>query len=286
MEFLLSLLLLYLKVVAVLVALTFLLCIYELVNNQGPAWFREKTGHGPILGMLRSMVIAFCSQCLVGLLYVSGFIRGLWRPKSPKSDEFPAVVLVHGLYHNASAWLFFRLLLRRAGFHNVYCLSYSSWNTDFSKIFRKLEDQVREVVIQHPDQGVVLVGHSLGGLLTRHYMATGRDRDLVRAAITLGAPHKGSRLAAFGIGRLARSLLVGSDLIRSIEASDTTPPCPCLSLYSPVDEFVLPMQALRLELRGWEERECLPVSHLGLLFHPAVARESIEYLRGATLASS
>jgi triacylglycerol lipase len=286
MELLLWLLLLYFKVVAVLVALTFLLYMYELVNNQGPAWLGEKMRGAPLLGLLRCMVIAFCSQCLVGLAYATGFVRKWWRPRSPRNDGLPAVVLVHGLYHNASAWLVFRRLLRRAGFLNIHGITYNSWNTDFHKVFNELEDFVREVVIQHPDQGVVLMGHSLGGLLTRHYMAVGKDRDLVRAAITLGAPHKGSRLAAFGLGRLARSLLAGSDLIRSIEASDTTPPSPCLSLYSPVDEFVLPQQTLRLELEGWEERECLPVSHVGLLFHPAVARECIEYLRRTTEASA
>ncbi len=286
MTLLLSLLILYAKIVAVLVALTFLLYIYELVNNQGLPWLRQRTNDSLLLTVPRCMVIAFCSQFLVGLAYVSGYVRSLWRPRSPRNDDRPAVVLVHGLYHNASAWLLFRRLLRRAGFKNIYGLTYDCWKSDFQKAFKELEQFVREVIIQHPDQGVVLMGHSLGGLLTRHYMSVGKDRDLVRAAVTLGAPHKGSRLAAFGIGRMARGLIPNQGLIQSIEAADVRPPCPCLSVYSPVDEFVLPQQSLRLDLAGWEERETLPMSHVGMLFHPAVARECIEFLRRTTQASS
>ncbi len=278
MEFLLSLLLLYVKVLAILVAILFLFFIYELNNNQGFGWLRSISSTPPLLTVLRCMIIALCGQCLIGLFYVSGFFPSFWRPRSPRKSSKPAVVLIHGLYHNASAWMLFRRRLRNAGYRNIYGLSYSSWNTTFQDIFPKVEEFVREVAMLHPDEGVVLIGHSLGGLLTRHYVSVGKHRAMLRAAVTLAAPHKGSKLSALGIGGLARSLQYQGELVRFIEASDAPAPCPCLSLRSSVDEFVLPLQSLRLELQGWEERETVPVSHAGMLFHPKPARRTVEFL--------
>ncbi len=42
------------------------------------------------------------------------------------------------------------------------------------------------------DAGIILIGHSRGGLIARRFLA---DCDSVRAVITIGAPHKGSTVA-------------------------------------------------------------------------------------------
>jgi pimeloyl-ACP methyl ester carboxylesterase len=56
--------------------------------------------------------------------------------------------------------------------------------------------ELRDVVALHRklcDSGIILIGHSRGGLVARAYV---RDTDMpVRALITLAAPHRGSNLA-------------------------------------------------------------------------------------------
>ncbi|HXX58039.1 MAG TPA: alpha/beta fold hydrolase [Thermodesulfovibrionales bacterium] len=56
--------------------------------------------------------------------------------------------------------------------------------------------ELRRVTTLYRDfckSGIILIGHSRGGLIARAYLASGDDR--VRSLLTLATPHKGSRMA-------------------------------------------------------------------------------------------
>ncbi|MHB1225046.1 MAG: alpha/beta fold hydrolase [Gemmatimonadaceae bacterium] len=56
----------------------------------------------------------------------------------------------------------------------------------------------RELAARHLDDGAILIGHSMGGLVARAIFALRKDAgrpDPIQAAITLGTPHEGSPLA-------------------------------------------------------------------------------------------
>lgn len=279
MSFLSGLVVLYLKLAAVVVALIHLLFVYEVRNTIGMARWRQVCGQHPLWVLCKGLVQGYVAQLFVTATYVLGWIPRLWYPPCPPMPGGPAVLLVHGLYHNASAWTLFKWRLKRAGFKNVYAFSYSSWDTEFHAVANSLEKRINQVLSDCPEQRLLLVGHSLGGLLIRHYMGSGVRRDEIMAAVTLGAPHRGSRLAALGLGRLSRSLLYQGDLVTRLEQEDAAPLSPCLSLHSPADEFVTPGDALRIALPGWEERMTPPISHVFMLYHPWVMRETVRYFR-------
>lgn len=264
---------------ALITGVVHLLFLYETINSNGLEWFREQTDKSPLLLFLKGLAQAFWAQLIVGVTYILACVPRMWFPVKPCTPHPPPILLVHGLYHNASAWLIFRRRLKKAGFSNVYAFSYSSWGTDFIYAAAMLEKRVNKVLRQCPEQGLLLVGHSLGGLLVRHYMNIGNRRKEVVGAVTLGAPHHGSKLAALGLGRLARSLLYRGALIKRIEAEDVPPDVPCLSLFSTMDEFVTPPQALRIALPGWQERHLPPMGHVSMLFNPQAARETVCFFR-------
>lgn len=280
MSLLYALFILLVKVTAVLTAVLFLLYVYELKNSHGLGWLQRQTGEPPLWSLLKSALMAWGSQVMVATTYVLGYVPWLWeRPRLlPSGDTAgPTVLLVHGLYHNPSAWLLLRRRLRRAGFTDIRTFAYSSWDAEFFSIARSLEARIAE--LSTSGKGLVLVGHSLGGLLVRHVMSSDAVQGQVLGAVTLGAPHGGSKLAALGIGRLARSLVRGGELVQRIRSLDRRPPVPCVSYYSPVDEFVTPPDGLRLALQGWEERQTPAMSHVAMLYHPWVADALIGLLR-------
>ncbi len=279
MSLLLDLLIIYIKVALLLTGMTHLLLLYELKNSIGLEHWRRVCGQHPLLLMARGLFMGFFSQLMVLITYPLGWIPRLWYPPCPPVAGAPAVLLVHGLYHNASAWTLFKLRLKRAGFKNVYAFSYSSWNTQFHSVAQSLEKRVNQVLSDCPEQRLLLVGHSLGGLLIRHYMGSGSRRDEIMGAVTLGAPHQGSKLAALGLGRLSRTLLYRGPLIQRLEAEDAPPLSRCLSLHSPTDEFVTPLEGLRINLEGWEERQTPALSHVAMLYHPWVTRETVRYCK-------
>ena len=95
---------------------------------------------------LRSMVVsgflsALASLIVLGITYPFGFVEKLWKVRDLSPSQ-PVIVLVHGLYHNAAAWLLFRYRLRKAGFKNIFVMNYTSFNTSFEAVLGKLHSFV------------------------------------------------------------------------------------------------------------------------------------------------
>ncbi len=98
------------------------------------------------------------------------------------ADNLPPVLLVHGLYHNPSGWMFLRGHLHKAGFRKVHTLKYSTWKTDISAITGKLDAAITELESRYPGEKPLLVGHSLGGLLIRNWLAAKKNQTRARGA--------------------------------------------------------------------------------------------------------
>lgn len=263
---------------------THMFFLYESKNTGEFKLLRNRLRDKLPMTVLKSMAMAVGSQLVVYFLYLLGFFPNVFflqpgRGKTPPRPDTPALVLVHGLYHNCSAWFVFKWRLRRAGFRNVYAFNFSSFHTDFFEIRRNLESYVQDVARAHGPGKVFVVGHSLGGLLCRSLLATPGGRQCVAGATTWGAPHCGSKLAAVAVGQLGRSLEYQGPLIKTIEAEDRRPDCPCLNLYSPVDDFVLPAAGLLIRTPGWREVATEDMSHIAMLFHPAPADATIDFLK-------
>ena len=236
--------------------------------------FRGKTGRA----LTRLIFSSAGSLILVIAFSPFAFWRKLWKASPDPACTLPPVILVHGLYHNASAWVLYRWWLRRAGFRNVYAFSYNSWTSSFHDLLERLDLEVAKVTELPEGRRVMLVGHSLGGLLSRAYVECAGNTGRIQAVAALGAPHQGSKLAALGLGSLAQSLIYRGPLISRLEEEARKTDVPCLSISSPVDNMVLPNNALRPPHAGWEYRESAPVSHVGMLYHRPTAIIVVDYL--------
>lgn len=213
-----------------------------------------------LLGLVSSMLCELAVLLLVPL--------GLIFPARPGPGT--PVIFVHGLYHNPAAWFWFRILLGRAGYRNFHALGYNSFTRPFESAVDSLAEFMEKVLRDNPDRKVVLVGHSLGGLVCRMAASRPEFAGRVGALVALGSPHGGSVLATFGLGPMARGLMPGRAVIRAVEQCRDTD-APKLSVYSLVDDYVLPVSRLRVGRDDWEEQVCSPVSHVPMLFSQDVA---------------
>lgn len=229
--------------------------------------------------LARGVVSSFISQNLVILFFPLRFWRRLWQPKPDPACPRPPVILIHGLYHNVSAWILYQWLLKRKGFRNTYTFGYSSASKNVDEVLQKLDQQINKLAKQFPNQRVILVGHSLGGLLARVCIQDSKNATKVAAVVTLGSPHQGTKLAALGVGKLARSLIYHGQLFRELEQNTAPPEIPRLAIYSPIDNMVLPNESLRIDQPGWSHLESYPVSHVAMLYHRPLAKLVIEYLQ-------
>jgi pimeloyl-ACP methyl ester carboxylesterase len=206
-------------------------------------------------------------------------------------DVRESVVLVNGLWLGDPALALLARRLRRAGF-DAYPFSYPSVRRDL----RANAAQLHAFLARVPGATVHLVGYSLGGLVIRALFHHHPEQRPGRVVL-LGSPQQGSQAAqALARSRLGRRLIgrsladlnAGAPLAWDWPGRDIGVLAGSLSLGlgrfvasldGPNDGTVRVAESAPPAAR---DRLVLRVSHAGLLFMPAVARQVAAFLRRGT----
>ncbi len=161
------------------------------------------------------------------------------RYLDPEAASTP-IILLHGWFHNRSAFLVMRRALKRYGFRSVDTMNYNVIGHDVQELAHQLADHVDEVLERAGASHVHLIGHSLGGLVARYYIQKLGGHAKVHTCITLGTPHRGTHAAWIGRGKTMRQLRPNSILIRQLSRSARAMPVRFVAFYSNLDSLVLP----------------------------------------------
>ena len=178
----------------------------------------------------------------------------------------PPVLLIHGYGCSRAAWWWLRPRLEAAGW-TVATLNLEPVYASIDDYIEQLARRIDAVLGETGAEKLILVGHSMGGLVARAYLQRfGGAR--VAGLVTLGTPHQGSRLAVLGVGENARQMRPGSPWLQHV----ARPPVVVETtvIYSPHDNFVMPQTCLQLP--GTESRVVGGVGHLAMLYSPRVAQ--------------
>ena len=234
-------------------------------------------------------VRVFCRECVYAVFHVACYIiafvgavawpnRREYDPARLKRDA-PVVVLIHGLLGKKIHFCLMKLRFRLKGTANVVIFGYrASGNDTVADYSAQLRDFILRIKGETGISRVVLVGHSLGGLIAHDYACKhGKDGD-VKALVTLGAPFRGSRITALAITGSARRLHPSNPMFGDIISSSVN--APFLSVYSVYDQLVLPYTNSEHPLAD-RNREIALCGHTGLLYHGKVFRIVHEWISGA-----
>jgi pimeloyl-ACP methyl ester carboxylesterase len=199
----------------------------------------------------------------------------------PLAARIP-VVLVHGLVDNRSIFAVMRRSLRRRGFAHVHSWNYSPLSSDIARCAADLGAHLEQVCEQTGHERVHVVGHSLGGLISRyHVQRQGGDRR-IESLVTLGTPHEGSVLAHVLPTPLIRQLRPGSPVLH--ELAQPAPACRTrvTAIYSDLDQVVVPTASGRCDHPDLAARNVLfrGVGHMSLPIHRGVVDEVAATLAG------
>jgi pimeloyl-ACP methyl ester carboxylesterase len=256
-------------------ALSYTIFYYELANKPHP-FFTAACPRRAWACLLSGVCSCLGSLLLIILTYPLGWFAHRHLRATPATGE-PVVVCLHGIYHNPAAFLAIRPALMRAGFRHILVPGYGSLSGDFEAVTARLLAVLRREI--PPQAPLILVGHSLGGLFARRLMAEPDMAGRVRAAVTLGSPHHGSKLTALSIGRLGRSFMPSGPLPALLARLPDPPGAALLALVSPVDNMVIPLSGLEIPRPAWRTETTRPVSHETMLYHPAVIARAVAFVR-------
>lgn len=211
------------------------------------------------------------------------------------------VILIHGLHHAPFIMRPLAKRLQAAGFE-IHRYGYRSMRDGIRTNSARLNNWLEEN--HHPNQPIDLVGHSLGGLIIRDFVAHYPQWQIGRC-VTLGTPHNGSISADY----IWRSLpaIVGKSYEQALDG--TVAPLPkgielgviagnkAQGLGQPIlsyhnrklrktgntlnhDSFAHDgtVYVSETELASATDHIVLPVTHTGMLMNKDVARQVFEFL--------
>ena len=118
------------------------------------------------------------------------FYRALMPDPPPAPAKLP-ILLLHGVGCNAGVWSGFRRHLEQRGIGPVYALSYGPPLASIEHFADQVAARIGDIEAATGASQVVLVGHSMGGLVARAYLRQYGGAK-VRRLITIGTPHHGS----------------------------------------------------------------------------------------------
>ncbi len=191
-------------------------------------------------------------------------LEALWMPADRLDRGGRVVLLVHGYGCSRGVFWLLRRRLEAAGC-TVASVSLFPPFISLGRMVPQLGERIEAVCRESGARRLTLVGHSMGGLVCRSYLAR-HGNDKVQALITLATPNAGSELARYGIGQNAREMEPDSLWLRDMQGEKTG--VPTIALRNPADNYVMPQD--NQQLPGAHNADLPPVGHLAMLYHPAV----------------
>jgi triacylglycerol lipase len=158
------------------------------------------------------------------------------------------ILLVHGFIENHAIFTVMERALRRRGFQMLTAYDYGLLTHSIPRAAIKLGKTIERLVTQSGYERIHVIGHSLGGLITRYYVQRLGGDSCVHTLVTLGTPHHGTHLArAAPLLPLARQLTPSSPIIQ--ELAEPAPGCRTrfIAFHSDIDPVIVPSGNARLE---------------------------------------
>lgn len=218
------------------------------------------------------MIAGEYAAFLLIFVFILPFER-LWMARDRLRPCSRPLLLVHGYSCSRGVWWLLRRRLEAAG-HIVATVSLAPPYTNIGKLVPELGQRIEAVCKATGADRVILVAHSMGGLVCRSYLAR-HGSDRVERLITISSPHSGSELARIGIGKNAREMEPGSRWLKDLGQSGL--PVPAVAIRTPHDNFVMPQDNQRLP--GASDVELAGIGHLAVLFARRTASELIAACR-------
>ncbi|MFQ5508814.1 MAG: alpha/beta fold hydrolase [Leptospirillia bacterium] len=261
-----------------------LLFLFRWYEVTGEADFAADTAPGAVLARLVRFVPTWLFECVsaavvygvwLGEAPARFVLRGRAAARIPPPASGRPVILIHGFFMTPWSLGHVWWRLRQAGFNHLYFLDYFPMLGGLDGFAGQLDELVERVA--GTDGQVDLVAHSQGGLIAARYVGAHPGR--VARLVTIGTPFHGTRLWAMSVGDSLPQMRPGSEFLRETVGHPAFPGSTRVtSIYSTLDQIVLPAVSSRLETNGVENVALDGLGHTALLLSSDVAAQVVKAL--------
>ncbi|HEV2523761.1 MAG TPA: alpha/beta fold hydrolase [Gammaproteobacteria bacterium] len=234
------------------------------------------------LNLIKSFFIEFCCILVNILLYPIRFISKKQKQiSSLHSSSAIPILFVHGYLHNQMAWFWFiRHLQKKPAIGALYTINLFPFFASSRELAEQLKEKINHIQRETGSYQVILIGHSMGGIICSYFCEYLAKFRQVAMVITLGSPFKGTRVAAFGFGKNAKEMCPASLFLTELRARIKLSRVPYYSIASKIDNVIIPWQSA-LSSDESETKTQLIVEdhgHLRLLISPLIIQQVADWI--------
>jgi len=210
------------------------------------------------------------------LIYLISFYSFFIKSYNTNMKKTP-ILLVHGYVNFSSVWLFHALRLKRKGYGPIFLINlgfpFSSIETYTSKVKKKITE-IQKVTQKRE---IILIGHSMGGLVSSYFAGKYPNYADVKAIITLGSPLKGTKIAKIGIGKCCRQMEFKSKFIQT--AQQNYPDKIMYHIVTKKDQLIIPYTSGIVNQEKGKTYTIDDLGHASLLYSTRVFQKIDHWLK-------
>lgn len=199
--------------------------------------------------------------------------------KKPILQKGRPIVLVHGYLHNSSAWIYLKSYLLSKGYGPIFDLNLGCPFASIEAHAKKLKKFCDEVEKITNSQDLVLIGHSMGGLVSSYFALTMASKEKKIDIITIGSPLHGTYLGWLSFGKNVLQMRYKSPFVLNLnEMILNQNEVGFFHVLSRTDQIVLPYNSAFIEGPKHKKKVFKNLGHISLLFSPRVAQTVSSFL--------
>jgi len=229
-----------------------------------------------LVGRLTLYLAEFGAYILIYSVYqpFEPLFMGTEKPQPLPPGRLP-VLLLHGYVCNRGFLLPLRRYLQAHGI-SVHSHNLEPVYADLDSYADGLARRIEEILAATGAEKLVILAHSMGGLVARAYLRKHGARHVAKL-ITLGTPHHGTVLAPLAAGENGRQIVPGNEWLRRL--NEDAPALPVVSVLSYQDNIVLPQESA--ELAGAKVVRLSGMGHISMPFSRRIREVALEEIRAA-----
>lgn len=159
-------------------------------------------------------VMAFELLALLGAALLRFFPSG-----QTLSGNGQPILLVHGYINHSSVWILQKKWLKTLGLGPIYTINLGHPFLSIYEYAERVKIKAEAIARETGRNDLILIGHSMGGLVSSWYATQLAPPNTVTDVITIGSPLLGTPMARLAPGQNGREMEPNSPFIQQLQSA-------------------------------------------------------------------
>jgi triacylglycerol lipase len=240
--------------------------LLKLVNGFA-SWFPRRIE--VFLHWIYAMPFELLALIAVPMMRILRFSKTFQKPVGNLQGR--PILLIHGYCNDGSAWSYLKHRLAKESIGPIYTIDLSFPFRSIYEYALEVKEKAAQIRNETNRTDLVLIGHSMGGLVSSLYTTDFAPPETVTDVITIGSPLGGTHVAKIGIGPNAKEMECSSEFISQLHVKIAKERFSRFyHIATNTDQLVIPCRSALLKNNPSREFLFEDIGHASLLFSPRV----------------